>query len=340
MTVGKTRQLLLLFRPSLNLPFRRNNSSYSSTTNEPKQRKFATRDFEEIQIPVPWGHIAGKWYGPKHERPLVALHGWQDNAGTFDTLAPLLPRDIPILALDMPGHGLSSWLPDGINYHSIDYVTLINRIMDEYKWDKISLMGHSMSSINSFVYCALFPQKVDLYIGLDVLKPLTRSAKSIVDILGERIESISKVERRIRNKSEPPAYEWDQLVERLHVGTNKSVDMDTCKFLLKRNIKPSEHEPHKYYFSRDGRLKNSLFYAFSQQVPVEMARRITCPHLFIKALQAPYYERKEYYDEVLAILQQKPNFVYHEVEGSHHVHLNEPEKVAPLIISFLEKYRS
>lgn len=268
----------------------------------------------------------------------MGLHGWQDNSGTFDTLAPLLPRDMPFLTLDMPGHGLSSWLPEGMQYHSMDYVNLIIRIMEEYKWDKVSLMGHSMSSINSFVFSALFPNKVDLLIGLDVLKPLTRSAVNIIETLTERIEGSMKVERRIRNKSEPPSYEWDQLVERLHVGTNKSVDIETCKFLLKRNIKPSEHEPHKYYFSRDSRLKNSNFVSFPQEVPVEMARRITCPHLFIKALQGPYYEPKEYYDEVLAVLKQKPNFVYHEVEGSHHVHLNEPEKVAKVVNSFLNKY--
>lgn len=32
---------------------------------------------EEIRIPVPWGHIAGKWWGPKNKRPVVAYHGWQ-----------------------------------------------------------------------------------------------------------------------------------------------------------------------------------------------------------------------------------------------------------------------
>ncbi len=32
-----------------------------------------------------------------------------------------------------------------------------------------------------------------------------------------------------------------------------------------------------------------------------------------------------------------PNFEFHVVEGGHHVHLNEPEKVAPLILNFLRK---
>uniref|UniRef100_A0A1I8PES6 AB hydrolase-1 domain-containing protein n=1 Tax=Stomoxys calcitrans TaxID=35570 RepID=A0A1I8PES6_STOCA len=337
MATLKRTQLLCLVR-SFSQQLRKN--SFISMANEPKNVQYATRDFEEIQVPVPWGHIAGKWYGPKHDRPLVGLHGWQDNAGTFDTLAPYLPRERAFLALDMPGHGLSSWLPEGIQYHSMDYVALINRLMEEFKWDTISILAHSMSAINSFVYAALFPAKVDLLISLDVLKPLTRSPDKIIDNYSERLQSALKIERRMRNKSEPPAYEWDQLVERLHTGTSKSVDLEACKFLLKRNIKPSTHEPHKYYFSRDSRLKASLFYAFSQEVPVEMGRRITCPHLFIKALGGPIYEERKYLEEVLAILQQKPNFEYHAIEGTHHVHLNEPEKVAKIVNSFLEKWRS
>lgn len=70
----------------------------------------------EIQIEVPWGHIAGKWYGPENVRPIVMLHGWQDNVGTFDTLIPLLPPKLSYLSIDFAGHGLSSRLPHGMRY--------------------------------------------------------------------------------------------------------------------------------------------------------------------------------------------------------------------------------
>lgn len=52
---------------------------------------------------VPWGHVAGKWYGSENVRPIVMLHGWQDNAGTFDTLVPLLPNHLSYLSIDLPG---------------------------------------------------------------------------------------------------------------------------------------------------------------------------------------------------------------------------------------------
>ncbi|XP_054736136.1 probable serine hydrolase [Anastrepha obliqua] len=310
----------------------------SSSADFTRNGVTSTRQFEEISIPVPWGHLAGKYYGPKGVRPIIGLHGWQDNAGTYDTLAPLLPHDVGFLSLDLPGHGRSSWLPLGINYHSIDYVTLLLRIMDVFKWDKISMICHSMSSINGFVFSALFPEKVDMMIGLDNLKPLIRSSDQLLNIYAKCIENVIMYEKRTMD-SDPPCYDWDQLVQRLHHGTNKSVNLEKCKFLLNRAIQPSQHEPHKYYFSRDNRLKQNFFLNFGEEVPLDMARRIRSPYLFIKALNASYYESRKYFDEALKIMQENPLFEYHEVKGSHHVHLNEPEKVAPIINSFIKKFR-
>ncbi|GBP10884.1 Serine hydrolase-like protein [Eumeta japonica] len=68
---------------------------------------------KEVKIPTQWGFIAGKLWGNDQQRPILALHGWQDNAGTWDTLIPLLPKEYSFLAIDFPGHGQSSWYPPG-----------------------------------------------------------------------------------------------------------------------------------------------------------------------------------------------------------------------------------
>lgn len=60
---------------------------------------------------MPWGHVSGKWYGSRDEQPMLALHGWLDNCGTFDRLIPLLPTKIPVFSIDLPGHGRSSHFP-------------------------------------------------------------------------------------------------------------------------------------------------------------------------------------------------------------------------------------
>lgn len=70
----------------------------------------------------------GKWWGGRGRQPLIALHGWQDNAGTFDGIGSLLPSDISMLAIDFPGHGRSSHYPKGQSYYLFwDGVTLVRR---------------------------------------------------------------------------------------------------------------------------------------------------------------------------------------------------------------------
>lgn len=48
----------------------------------------------EFRLTVPWGEMRGQVWGPSHGRPVLCLHGWADNSGTFNTLIPLLPKGI------------------------------------------------------------------------------------------------------------------------------------------------------------------------------------------------------------------------------------------------------
>lgn len=50
---------------------------------------------------------------------ILALHGWLDNALSFDSLASCLPASWCIVAVDFAGHGLSSHRPEGTFYHTM-----------------------------------------------------------------------------------------------------------------------------------------------------------------------------------------------------------------------------
>ena len=82
-------------------------------TARPITTEASTIKVEELTIPMPWGDIAAKkWTSTETEsseenvrkRPLVALHGWLDNAASYDGLAPLLPLTrYDLISLDLPG---------------------------------------------------------------------------------------------------------------------------------------------------------------------------------------------------------------------------------------------
>ena len=78
---------------------------------------------EELTLALPQGTLAARCWGDPAAPPLLALHGWLDNAGTFDHLAPLLAAHWRVVALDLRGHGRSSHLPAGAWYHYVDYLS-------------------------------------------------------------------------------------------------------------------------------------------------------------------------------------------------------------------------
>lgn len=293
-----------------------------------------------MKIKVPWGHLSGKWWGPKDVRPILSLHGWQDNAGTFDNLIPRLPMHLSFLALDLPGHGLSSRLPDGEYYSTANVIHVINTVRHFYKWEKLSLMSHSMSSIISFVYSSLFPDQCDLVIALDALKPFQKRPEHLLEQLPKLGDEFYNIDQRNQRKLSPPSYTYDELIDRWVQGTNSSVTKDGAAILVKRAIATSANDPNRFYFTRDSRLKVFNFSIISQELCIEMAKRIRIPYMFIKAAHSPYYENKRYFDEVIQIMQNNNSkFEFYRVNGTHHCHLTEPSLIDKQISEFLLKYR-
>src|SRR5690625_2156424 len=81
--------------------------------------------------------------GQNGDVPVLAIHGWLDNACSFVPLGSLL-SGMDVVAIDLPGHGLSAPRPDGTRYHIDDYVFDLIAIMDDLGWEQACLLGHSL----------------------------------------------------------------------------------------------------------------------------------------------------------------------------------------------------
>lgn len=66
-------------------------------------------------------------------------------------------------------------MPDGLAYHSVDNLYFLNLLMKEYNWSKITLMGHSMGAVLTFMFASVFPERVNCVIAIDALKPHVRN---------------------------------------------------------------------------------------------------------------------------------------------------------------------
>jgi pimeloyl-ACP methyl ester carboxylesterase len=198
-------------------------------------------------------------------------------------------------------------------------------------------MGHSMGSLLAFTFASLFPDNVDLVVGIDALKPQIRKPDRIVANIEQNVKNLLIADKRNQENSEPPSYQYSELIDKLSEATFGSVTKEAAPFLLERAIKRSEKFPEKFFFARDSRLKHNVQVSFSQEIILELIKRLHMPYLFIKCKDSPFYEDKKYFDEAIEAMKANEKFEWHLVEGTHHAHLTSPEVMSSIISNFLDK---
>ncbi|XP_072127876.1 serine hydrolase-like protein isoform X2 [Mobula birostris] len=275
----------------------------------------------ELRIPVPWGHIAAKAWGRPDGQPVLCLHGWADNANTFDRLIPLLPDDFYYMVPDFPGHGVSSHLPPGAMYQVLVYVLAMRRITERGN------VGGVFSSV--------FPEMVDKLILLDSYGffPLTEYTQE--EQLRNAFNDLIKLEKK---QGPPRVYTPDAALKRL-LQRNQSLSEESAKLLFQRG---SKQVPGGIVFTRDLKINLRSPVRMSIDQCLQFQKNIRAVVLLIFAENGlskdekmkpdcpPYSLLMEGYQNVLK------KFQLEKVKGGHHVHLNEPERVAGIISDFLK----
>lgn len=125
-------------------------------------------------VPLQWQvnnlQLAGLSWGSPDEKPLLALHGWLDNAASFACLAPLL-TGYHVVALDLTGHGQSASRSADASYLIGDDLPEILGVLEALGWDTFHLMGHSRGAIISTLLASTFPERVESLVLLDAVSP-------------------------------------------------------------------------------------------------------------------------------------------------------------------------
>ncbi|MBI4339792.1 MAG: alpha/beta hydrolase [Chloroflexi bacterium] len=90
---------------------------------------------------------------------LLMLHGANNNAHVWDSVAGKLADRYHVLALDQRGRGDSDWSPDA-DYYTDAYVSDVEQWVDQLGLRAFILMGHSMGGANTIVYASRHPDRV------------------------------------------------------------------------------------------------------------------------------------------------------------------------------------
>lgn len=223
-------------------------------------------------------------------------------------------------------------------YSTTETLHIIKRIKNQYKWNKVSLIGHSMGSLAQFMYSGIFRDEIDFVISLDGLIPQFFASQTELEPLKNRINNFLESDERNVKKSKPPAFPYDEIVRRVHEGTFKSVTIETVHYLLQRAIKESDEKPNNYYFTRDGRLKNGLITNNSQKFSYDLAENLNMPYLFLRASNSPL-RSSDQLNEFLDVMKKNSKFEIRLIQGTHHFHLTQPNDVIEIINEFILKNR-
>lgn len=255
--------------------------------------------------------------------PVIALHGWLDNAGTFDLIAPFL-KNISLYAIDFPGHGLSSHRAEGVEYYIWSYIEDVIAVADALNLKTFSLLGHSMGGAVASLVSSVFPERVERLVLLDSLGPMATSPADAPAQMRKALKQKEGLKKRfIRHYST-----YDAAVE---ARARKGVSIETANIFAERGVK---QDKAGYYWANDQRLSRTNLMSMTEEHIAAFLNDISCPTYLIASSWAPLSGSRRY-KALLSELEVRDHFQIHRLEGNHHQHMEgQVEEIASLINKF------
>lgn len=277
-------------------------------------------DFEALTIHTPNLRLAARVHGPKDAPPVVALHGWLDNAASFDRVAPLLPEFF-VIALDLPGHGDSEHLPPGASYLFVDQVALVHAATVALGLPRYRLLGHSLGAALASVLAGTFPERIERLALIEGLGPLADPPQA----QPERLAKALRAEEEKGGRSSPVHPTLDAAIDRLTKAT--AIPRDAAAVIAGRGLREVEGG---LVWKSDPRLRHPSRTRYCEDAVQAFLRRIACPVLVVRGSRGSPF----------APTQKSPRFAalsdarLVECPGGHHVHLEAPQAVADALGPF------
>ncbi|MEZ4742286.1 MAG: alpha/beta hydrolase [Bdellovibrionota bacterium] len=251
--------------------------------------------------------------------PILALHGWLDNANSFELLARQMP-DHDIYALDFAGHGNSQHLPTSTTYSMLEYVSHIHEVVNVMNWQQFNLLGHSLGACVASLYAGTFPGRISRLALLEGIGPLTREAQEVPEAFAKYID------KRISGHSKLPYYESKDSALAARIAAAKISSKGAALLVERGLIKKDAY----YYWKTDPRLTLPSPHRLTESQVLAFLSQIKAPSILIKAEDGYLNER----DTIAARCNAVKNLKVIELPGAHHLHFDIPEKIAAILSPF------
>ena len=276
----------------------------------------------EIRLTLPSIEIAGKVWGEAGGLPVIGLHGWLDNAATFDLIGPRL-QGVHLVALDLPGHGLSGHLPAG-GYSLWQQAATVLQVADELGWERFALLGHSMGGIISCILSGSVPQRIIGAAMIDGVLPVTGEAQDAP----QQMARFFKANQALGRKRKPVYDCADKAVSARVLGGASSISRSAAARLAERGLMP---EHGGWTWRTDPQLMLPSPVRLTAEHAIAFAEAISSPTCLVLATEGVMAKRA-------ALLERIDGFTHiqtHRVAGGHHLHL---EDAAPSVATIIDGF--
>lgn len=266
--------------------------------------------------------IHGLQWGDPNGPNVLALHGWLDNAESFSKLAPKL-ETCNVIAVDLPGHGLSGHWHEYQHYHVWAGVEDIEHILDGLGWDRVNLLSHSMGAAMATLYAGTFPDRVISLTVIEAIGPASGEADSAPERLANAILSM-----KAHNPEQKSKESTDIFIQARLNGSLK-LEADSAKRIVERGlIKTNEG----FAWSNDKRLRYSSMMRLTEDIIASFIAAIKCPVLGVFADKGLFTD-KTVHERWRHI---KSENTLHWFEGTHHLHIDgNVDEIADIVAPFI-----
>lgn len=115
------------------------------------------------------------------EPRLVLVHGSGQNAHTWDTVA--LALNVPLIAVDLPGHGHSSWRDD-TTYSPQGMAEDLAVVIQQHAANAVAIVGMSLGGLTCLALASAHPNLVPHLVLVDITPGVTsKKAKAVLDFI-------------------------------------------------------------------------------------------------------------------------------------------------------------
>ncbi|KAG7298585.1 hypothetical protein JYU34_018227 [Plutella xylostella] len=285
---------------------------------------------------APWGRLALVSWGQRSNPPVLLCHGYMDSAATFIPLVEKLPDTYYYVGVDLPGHGLSDPFPAGMLPSQMHMIEVIRIVVERMNWERFIYMSHSMACVFGAFYNAIFPHRMTKVINLDLPPAIsTYLGTSLFSCWYPYLyEEYYKNYRRF-NTPDNRLITHEQAINT--IVRNRNVSEEQAEIILSRCLIPAKDG--KFKFSWDPKMKKITYATIPKETLIKIFTTNTPPTLCVSATEnTSLGPSKQFGIDVMRTIQdQCTNHFTVFAEGSHDVHITNPDEVASHINEFLKR---